>query len=301
MYLRALKTVLCTVVVAALLAALGTNARAEVPAEAEARSAELRSWFEGLSPQRQELLKRRLKVLKRLGKEDQETLLKRAESGEPLLTEPQRQNLRKVKQLDYLQRVRLYTLMRDLEMLRKAEPARVREAMAMPAEQRNKTLGEMIQRHRQGMFLRSLPADQQAKLEKLPPEQRGAELRRLHQKQGKERMEQLSALHPRVAELRAAAAQGDAQARAELRQVVADLTTLDLLLQRLPQDRREKVLANLKDVGIEKAAELVRKELRSYYSEQERRRNPDERGEGPRNPERRMVRGPEDNRPRNRD
>ena len=86
---------------------------------AEGREAELRQWFNNLPESRKTELKKRLRALKRLPKDRQAALIKAAKEGRNVLTEQQRENIRKLGKMDYLQRVRLYTTAAELNVLRR--------------------------------------------------------------------------------------------------------------------------------------------------------------------------------------
>ncbi|MBE7490916.1 MAG: hypothetical protein HS108_03995 [Planctomycetes bacterium] len=268
---------------------------AQTPPAEDARTAELRRWFDSLTPQRQELLKRRLKVLKRLPREAQTELLKNVAEGRPMLTDKQRENLEQVRKLPYLERVRLYTVSRELDMLRRANPAAFKRANERP--DRARALYEMLLIQRGQM---ALTPEERERAKTMRPEERMRLVRERLAEDGRERLERISFLDPRVADLRRAAAAGDETARAELRQAMADLGTLDMLLQRLSPERRQKTLEELRGLGLEKAVELVRRELRSQWNEQERKRPDRERplpDNGARPAERKGLL-PKDDRPR---
>lgn len=237
----------------------------------EARAAELRQWFESQTPQRQELLKRRLRAIKRLPKDTQAALIRNVADGKAMLTEKQRENLEQVRRMPYLQRVRLYTVSRELDMLRRANPAAFKRANERP--DRARALSEMLLVHRAQMAL--TPAERE-QIKGLKPDERMRFMRDKLAQNGRERMERITFLEPRIADLRKAAAAGDEAARNELREAMADLGTLDMLLQRLTPDRQQKVMEELRGLGLEKAVETVRKELKNQWSEQEKKRPRDE-------------------------
>ncbi len=253
------------------LAALNPAVTFAQPAPApDAHTLEMQAWFDGLTPQRKELLKRRLKALRRLPKDKQTELLQAAKEGRPLLTEAQRTNLRKLKEMPYLERVRLYTLARELEMLRKNAPVAYKRASE--GADRDRALAEMLFLQRAQMLL---TPEERAGMASLKGPERMRFLRERYEQSGRESLEELAFLEPRLADLRKAAASGDEDARRELRRAVSDLGTLNMLLQRLDKDRREKVMADLKELGLdramEKAVDTVRKELRAQWNEAEKR------------------------------
>lgn len=240
---------------------------APAAAAEEARTAELRAWFEAQSPQRQELLKRRLRVIKRLPKDKQADLLKAVSEGRPLLNEKQRENLERVRKMPYLERVRLYTVSRELEMARKSNPVAYKRALEAP--NRDRALSDMLAVHRAQMLL---SPEERERVKTMRPEERMRFVRERMEVNGRERLERISFLDPRIVELRKAAQAGDEAARAELRQAMADLGTLDMLLQRLEPARQQKAMEELRGLGLEKAVDLVRRELKAQWNEQERKR-----------------------------
>lgn len=267
----------CLALLLLAVAALNPAVAFAQPAPAtDARAQELQAWFEGLTPQRKELLKRRLKALRRLPKDKQADLLKAAREGRPLLSEAQRANLRRLKDMPYLERVRLYTLARELEMLRKNAPVAFKRALESP--ERERALGEMLLMQRAQMLL---TPEERASLPNMKGPERMRLLRERYEQNGRESLEELAFLEPRLADLRKAAAGGDDDARRELRRAVSDLATLNMLLQRLDKERRERVMAELKELGLdramEKAVDAVRKELRAQWNEAEKRPPRDDR------------------------
>lgn len=250
-----------------LLATLNPAVAQAAPGPDDARATELRKWFEAQTPQRQDLLKRRLRVIKRLPKEKQAEMLQAAAEGKPLLSEKQRENLDKVRKLPYLQRVRLYTVSRELDMARRGNPVAFKRASERP--DRARALGEMLLIQRGQMAL--TPADRE-QMKGMKPEERMRFVREKLEQTGRDRMERITFLDPRIADLRKAAAGGDETARAELREALADLGTLDMLMQRLSPERQQKVMDELRGLGLEKAVEVVRKELKNHWSEMEKKR-----------------------------
>lgn len=256
-------------------------------AASDSREAALRDWFNGLGKARQEELKKRFRAFKHLPKERQQQILKAVKEGKPILTEQQRENLKKLKKLDYLERVRLYTVAAELQALRRGRPAEFKAAME--SERPAVELQKLLLEQRVQMHLRSLTPAERAEFARLTPEQRRERMQTEH----KQRLEELQGFYPRFAELREAAAKGDKEARKELRQAVADLRTLDQLLQRLEPAKRKEMLAELRDLSIDEAADKVRRALQDQW-QKERKQPNRERKDQPRiAPERNGKRGEE--------
>lgn len=245
-----------------------------VPCMAQsAPEADLRQWYEAQTPQKQEMLRRRLRALRAMKPPARERVLKLAAEGKPILSDEQRENLRKLRELPYLQRVRLYTLARELEMVRRNMPRPYEHAMQSP--ERDRLLLGLIVQQRTMMSL--TPEDRRRMRELRPPEkQKFLEARRENaEKDARSRIAELEHLHPRLPGLRQAAP-ADPQARRELRQAMHDLGTLDMLLQRLGLERREKVQAEIKGMTLERAAQRVQRELNAHWQQQrgEREKRP---------------------------
>jgi hypothetical protein len=235
--------------------------------------ADLRQWYEAQTPQKQDLLRKRLRALRALKPPARERMLKLAAEGKPILTDEQRENLRKLRELPYLHRVRLYTLARELEMTRRANPAGIERAMQAP--EREKALLALIVMQRAQM---SLTPEERMQLRAMRPPERQEFLRNRREaaeKEARARITGLEYLQPNIAELRKAA-ETDPQARRELRQAMHDLGTLDMLQQRLSLERREKVQAEIKDMNLERAAQRVQRELNAHWQSQrgEREKRP---------------------------
>jgi hypothetical protein len=259
----------------------------EAPKQADPKEGQLRDWFNGLGKARQEELKKRFRAFKHLPKERQQQILKAVKEGKPILTEQQRENLKKLKKLDYLERVRLYTAAAELQALRRGRPAEFKAAME--SERPAAELHQLMLEQRVQMHLRSLTPAERAEFMRLTPEQKRERMQTEH----KQRLEELQGFYPRFAELREAAAKGDKEARKELRQAVADLRTLDQLLQRLEPGKRKEMLAELRDLSIDEAADKVRRALQDQW-QKERKQPSRERKDQPRMaPERNGKRGEE--------
>lgn len=260
-------------------------------AASDSREASLRDWFNGLGKARQEELKKRFRAFKHLPKERQQQILKAVKDGKPILTEQQRENLKKLKKLDYLERVRLYTVAAELQALRRGRPAEFKAAME--SERPAVELQKLLLEQRVQMHLRSLTPAERAEFARLTPEQRRERMQTEH----KQRLEELQGFYPRFAELREAAAKGDKEARKELRQALADLRTLDQLLQRLEPAKRKEMLAELRDLSIDEAADKVRRALQDQWQKERKQPSRDRKDQPRIAPERNGKRG-EDRRTR---
>ncbi|MCF6228260.1 MAG: hypothetical protein L3J82_06295 [Planctomycetes bacterium] len=248
------------------------------------RHAELQRWFNSLSPREQTKLRKRLRVINRLPKEQQKEMLKSAKEGKPALSRQQVQNLKKLGKMSYLKRVRLQILMRELEMAKKTNKAGFDSAMSKVGAERKTALLQLVRGQRTRMFMRSMPETRRRELENLTPVQRKRKMHEWFKADSKARLNKLSARHPRIKDLRVAAEKGDKQAKKELREVIADLATLDRMISKLTPERRRKVLAEIKDMDTDKAANRVRramndqfKKMRNNRSHKEKRRPKDDR------------------------
>lgn len=253
------------------------------PVFAQSREAELREWFNNLPESRQTELKNRLRALKRLPKEKQAELVKAAKEGRPVLTDAQRDNIRKLGKMDYLERVRLYTTAAELQVLRRTRGKEFDQAMQLEGHQRVKALRELLMEQRAGQFHRSLTDEQREALRGMTPDERRKAMRQWFKEESERRMEALEGFHPRIAELRKAAADGDKDAKRQLRRTIADLRTLDMLLQRLEPEARESVMSKISQLTIEQAADEVRKALQAQWQNEMRNRpnrgpRPEDRG-----------------------
>lgn len=256
-------------------------------AASDSREASLRDWFNGLGKARQEELKKRFRAFKHLPMERQQQILKAVKEGKPILTEQQRENLKKLKKLDYLERVRLYTVAAELQALRRGRPAEFKAAME--SERPAVELQKLLLEQRVQMHLRSLTPAERAEFARLTPEQRRERMQTEH----KQRLEELQGFYPRFAELREAAAKGDKEARKELRQALADLRTLDQLLQRLEPVKRKEMLAELRDLSIDEAADKVRRALQDQWQKERKQPSRDRKDQPRIAPERNGKRGEE--------
>lgn len=268
-----------TGVVFALMLSLCVTPAAAQDAQPTAREKELREWYNGLGKNRQDELKRRFKAFKQLPRERQQQIMKLAKEGKPILTDQQRENLKKLKKLSYLERVRLYTTAAELSALRRMRSAEFEAAIKLDAPERQAKLHELLKEQRRNMFMRTLPDEQRRRIMRTPLDERDDAIDRLYRQEAKERIEKLAEYYPRLAELREAAERGDKEARHELRSLFADLRTLDQLMQRLTPERREEVTAELKDLSMDQAADKVRKALQDQW--QRERKQPRDRRDKP--------------------
>jgi hypothetical protein len=262
--------------------------------DAPAERAELRQWYDSLTPERKKELRHRARVYKRMGKEQQERARESAQQGKPIFTPEQRRHLESLRTMNKLQRLRLFTLANELQQLRRMRGEAVRKLLEKDGPERARELHRMIRMRRAQEFRRTLSPEQQEELNGLPDRERIQRLLRLYDEETKSRRERLEQAFPAVGETRRRARAGDADAREELKRQLADLWTLDLMLQRLDTEARERVFPELGKVSIEKAGELLRTELRKQWQRdgRERRRN----GPPHRGPDRRP-----DDRPRGHD
>src|SRR5690606_26929855 len=164
---------------------------------------------------------------------------------------------------------------------------------AMESERPAVELQKLLLEQRVQMHLRSLTPAERAEFARLTPEQRRERMQTEH----KQRLEELQGFYPRFAELREAAAKGDKEARKELRQALADLRTLDQLLQRLEPVKRKEMLAELRDLSIDEAADKVRRALQDQWQKERKQPSRDRKDQPRIAPERNGKRG-EDRRTR---
>lgn len=257
-----------------MICTLGLVAVLAIPAAAqEAPPSEDAQWYAGLGKNRQEELKKRYRALKRLSKDKQQAILKAGKEGKPILSDDQRASLQKLRKLSHLQRVRLYTLAAELHAVRNFRPAEFKKAME--SEDRAVALRDLLAEQRAMLYMRSLPDSERRELMALAPEARRKALRAKYEEESKTRLTELEANYPRIAELRVAA-ETDKEARKQLKQMKADLKTLDLLLQRLEPERRKQVMSELRDLSMDAAANEIRKALKDQW-QQETKRNKEQR------------------------
>ncbi|MHC4839359.1 MAG: hypothetical protein ACYTDT_00145 [Planctomycetota bacterium] len=248
-----------------MLALFASPMFAQTDAPTNERQAELQRWYSSLSPREQSKLRKRLKVMKRLPKEQQAKILKAAKEGKPALSKQQVSNLKKLSKLSYLKRARLHILMRELELAKKTNRAGYDAAIKKKGAERDAALLNIVQSQRMRWFMRSLPESQRKELMSLSPQQRSKKMRSLFEKASNSQLDELSRRHPRLKDLRSAARNGDKHAKKELLEVTADLKTLDMMVQKLSPERRKKVLAKIKDMEVEKAADYVRRSLKDQF------------------------------------
>ncbi len=233
-----------------------------------------------------------------MGKEQQEKAREAAKDGRPIFTPEQRRHLESLRTMNKLQRLRLTTLAGELQQLRRTRGEAVRRLLEKEGPERVRELHRMIRMRRAMEFRRSLTPEQQVELDGLPERERVQRLLKMYEEETSSRRERLEQAFPAVGETRRRARAGDADAREELKRQLADLWTLDLMLQRLDAEAREKVFPELAKLSIEDAGDLLRTELRKQWQRdgRERRRNgPPHRGpDRPRGPDRR----PDDRRER---
>jgi hypothetical protein len=239
--------------------------------EAHRDEAALREWFESLPPERRNRLRHRQRVFKRLSKERQGEVLEAAKSDKPIFSAEENANLEKLRLMGDLQRLRLFTLANELQQLRRNPDPRVEKALR---ERNTRELYVRLRERRAHAFRITLPAEKRAELDKLPPQQRMRALMRLYDQETAARRERLIEMFPGIKETRDKARAGDAKARAELRRNLADLWTLDMMLQRLHPQARERVLGELANRPVDDAGRLLRDELRKQWQRDRRERPP---------------------------
>jgi hypothetical protein len=237
--------------------------------EAPRDEAALREWFESLPPERRNRLRHRQRVFKRLSKERQSEVLASARSGKPIFSAEENANLEKLRLMGDLQRLRLFTLANELQQLRRNPDPRVEKALR---ERNTRELYMRLRERRARAFRETLPAEKRDELAKSPQPQRA--LMRLYDQETAARRERLIEMFPGIKETRDKARAGDAKARAELRRNLADLWTLDMMLQRLHPQARERVLGELANRPVEDAGRQLRDELRKQWQRDRRERPP---------------------------
>ena len=253
--MRSLLLIVCGL---ALFASLAIPAGAQDTAKSHDAT-----WFNELGKNRQQELKKRYHALKRLPKEKQEAILKAGKDGKPILSDEQRKNLQKLRKLTYLQRVRLYTLAAELKAARTMRPVEFKKAME--SDNRPEALRNLLADQRAMMYMRNLPPEKREELQAMPPRDRMEAIRKLYEEESKARLAELEGIYPRVNELRVAAEGGDKEAKRQLRQMMGDLKTLDLLMQRLEPGKRSELMAELRDLSIDEAANEIRKALKDQW------------------------------------
>lgn len=238
----------------------------EVPGD----EAGLRQWYQSLPKEQKERLRHRQRVFKRLDKDRQQQAMADAKAGKPILTPAEHENLEQLRTMGYLQRVRLLTLASELQMLKRTGGPEFKRAMELEGAEQVKALHQMLVRRRALAFLRTLPDSEQQRLAGLPPMERQREAMKLYEEHNRARRAALEEAFPHVRDLKQKARAGDQQAREELRRVMADVWTLDMMLQRLNAEARERVMGQLPNLSIEKAADLLRKELKEQWQNEMR-------------------------------
>lgn len=258
-----------------LVALLAVPALAQDNANDEAA---LRAWHNSLTKEQRDRLKHRQRVFKRMDKERQRDALESAKAGKPVLSQEERESLEQLRTMGYLKRARLFTLANELQVLRRTAGPEFKRAMELTGDERVRELHQLLERRRAMAFLRTLPESEQQRISALPPAQRFREAMQLYERENRARRQKLEQAFPHVAELREKA-RTDEGARTELRRVMADLWTLDMMLQRLLPQTRERVLAQLPNLDIDKAADLLRKELQAQWQAEVRqhKRRPQQR------------------------
>ncbi|MCB9893049.1 MAG: hypothetical protein H6839_01210 [Planctomycetes bacterium] len=272
--MRYVSPILAALALVLLLGVTPAGAQDSDAAKPDAREAQLREWFNGLGKNRQEELKKRFRAFKHLPKERQQQILQAAKDGKPILTDKQRDNLKKLKKFSFLERVRLYTTAAELNAL--THGPRGKEAREAFEKGDQEALRRMMTQQRMSLFARNMTPEEKREFFAMTPEERTRKII----EERKARLEELTGIYPRFAELREAAESGDKDARKELKHLVADLRTLDLLLQRLEPDKRAEMMAELKDLSLEDAANEIRKALQDQWKE-EKRRNPRDNNDAP--------------------
>lgn len=225
--------------------ALAEGPVVEKPTEKEAT--ELREWYSKLPPQRQEMLKRRLKAFKQLDPKRQKDLIEKLRGTGLAFNDDQSKAVGKLQKLPYLARVRLHLLGDELKMIEKREPEFFAAALKKPSAERNRELGQRILMSRVMRYLMTLPEDQRAAFEKLRP----AERIQRYMAARNERVNSLLEANPRYADLKQNAEKGDAEARRTLAALRRDAATLDDLVERyapeIPAEKREALREKVRE------------------------------------------------------
>ncbi|MCC6149077.1 MAG: hypothetical protein IT461_02410 [Planctomycetes bacterium] len=252
---------------ALLLCLLVAPALAEGPAiekPTEKEAAELREWYSKLPPQRQEMLKRRLKAFKQLDPKRQKELIEKLRGSGLAFNDDQSKAVGKLQKLPYLARVRLHLLGDELKMIEKREPEFFAAALKKPANERNRELGQRILMSRIMRYTMTLPEDQRAAFEKLRP----AERIQRYMAAKNERINALLEANPRYADLKANADKGDAEARRALGALRRDVSTLDDLVERyapeIPAERREALREKVREAVAREGLERGNPAFRQF-------------------------------------
>jgi hypothetical protein len=151
----------------------------------------------------------------------------------------------------------------------------------MESDNRAEALRDLLADQRAMLYLRSLPEAERAQFMGMKPDERRKALRAKYEEESEARLSELETYYPRMAELRAAA-ETDKEARKQLKQMKADLKTLDLLLQRLEPERRKQVMSELRDLSMDAAANEIRKALKDQWQEENKRNKEERDRRGPR-------------------
>lgn len=260
-----------------------------LPAQPEPQDeAALRAWFQSLPAERRARLMHRQRVYNRMPPQRKLEVLDAARAGKPILTEQERETMRRVREMRGPERMRLLALSHELRLLRRMHGPEVEAALQLEGPERAQRIRELLRRHRAREYVRQLPDEQRQRLQSLPAPERNREMTRQFVQESRERREALIESFPQISELRARAREGDEAARTELRRALGDIRTLDMMLQRLQPQARERV--HLADLSIEEAFETLRQELRRQAMREARER-----------PHRQGPRGPNPQGPRHED
>ncbi len=258
--LLALAAVVCA-------AGLGAQAATDEPAA-------LRGWYNELPAEQKRQLRHRMRVFKRMSPEQQQAAREAARAGKPIFTAEQRANIERLRAMNRLERLRLFTLAHELQQLRRGPNERARRLLEGEGPDRVRELHRMLRMRRAQEFGRSLPPEKQRELNALPERERIPALQRMYEQDTRERRRRLEQAFPAIEANRRLAREGDTEARALLRRQLADLWTLDLMLQRLRPQAREKALAKLSSLSIEQAGEMLHNELRRQWQREMPPRGP---------------------------
>ena len=210
--------------------------------------------------------------------ESQRRARQAAAEGRPVLSEKQQKALKQLKGMTYLQRVRLHTLKFELDLVRRGQRKEVKRAMSLTGAARARAIYRLIFRQRLGRFAKSLGAETLGRIRALPAREQFKTLAELYVAGKKARLSELAKSHPLYEDLRGRAIKGDRGAKRDLRNILRDLATLDMLLQKLPHERRAAVMQQMKKLNTDDAARKLQNELRKGGKQERKKRR---KGGGP--------------------
>lgn len=270
-----LRSILKGLLAGVLLLALVAPAQAEPEKNGEAES--LQKWYDGLTPEKREQLRKRAEALRNMPKDQHEAVIKGLKGDREIFTPEQKERLKKLAGMSDIQRARLHFLRNDLEQLQKRMPDFVKGLENMSREERARTFGRKLWQSRNERFERTLPEDKRKELRGLPEGERAKRLREWQARAFNARVDELAKTRAEVAELKHKADAGDREAKQELGRMLRDLGTLERLMAGLEAGERDKLREKIAGLPLDKAVATVREAMREHWKKHPPKREPRER------------------------